>query len=535
MYKVLLVDDERIFLEFMEKIIDWTDYNCVICGKAIDGHRAVEIIREQKPDIVFLDINMSRMSGLEVCEEIRELSFSPRIVIVTAHDEFQFAYKAIKLKVFDYLLKPFDEKELTATLEKCIHDIQKEEEFRKLQKHEDARRVEMYFKNAIELKAVNSTECPIDILPGARFIVAMIKYDVRNCKLPNEIKEIFIGMNDSYNIKSYPIDIYFGMLVVIHVIDDKRIQTGTIKQWYQDMFDKYGILECECISLGNFVNSIYELAESYHQAIISMENRTKFTDFIVSYDSIEKFNLLPTVYTDNDINMLIRCFEAGEYNKVDMIIKKIFGLFDNQLMSFQYILSVYNCLVIRIYSYFKHNYDINDLTNYLNTQSDLLQELNTCSNTQQVFEIIKNYIYEVFGDCIDYKNVTKKDVLVTKIDQYLEQHYMEPGLSVEQIAAELFYENSYLRRVYKIQTGKTIMQRLEDIRMNKAKQLLKDTQYKISEIADKVGFSDQFYFSKRFKLYCNLTPSQYRMMMYSSNYDFKKESHHEKYLVKIKN
>lgn len=101
------------------------------------------LIREKHPDIVFMDINMSRMNGLEACEAIKGSDAETRVIIMTAYDEFSFAHQAIKLNVFDYLLKPFDKEELKEALEKCIKDI---EESRK-NKH---LRQEMLLRDAVE-------------------------------------------------------------------------------------------------------------------------------------------------------------------------------------------------------------------------------------------------------------------------------------------------------------------------------------------------------------------------------------------------
>lgn len=142
-YKVLLVDDENIYLQYLSRIIDWEELQCGICGFAKDGEEALALIREKHPDIVFMDINMSRMNGLEACEAIKGSDAETRVIIMTAYDEFSFAHQAIKLNVFDYLLKPFDKEELKEALEKCIKDI---EESRK-NKH---LRQEMLLRDAVE-------------------------------------------------------------------------------------------------------------------------------------------------------------------------------------------------------------------------------------------------------------------------------------------------------------------------------------------------------------------------------------------------
>ncbi len=125
-YKVLLVDDEQIYLQYLQSMIEWEALGCRICGCAKNGQEAIRLVEEEAPDIVFMDINMSQMNGLEACEVLRERNSSARVIIMTAYNEFSFAHRAIKLNVFDYLLKPFDEEELTKALQNCMQEIEKE-------------------------------------------------------------------------------------------------------------------------------------------------------------------------------------------------------------------------------------------------------------------------------------------------------------------------------------------------------------------------------------------------------------------------
>jgi two-component system response regulator YesN len=251
MYDVLLVDDEEIFLQFMEQAIDWEQYGCRICACREEGEGALEYITANRPDIVFIDISIPRLTGLEVCERVRALDITSKLVITTAHDEFSFAYKAIKLDIDEYLLKPFSEKELETTLLKMLSQLH---------------------------------------TPGAA--------------------------------------------------------------------------------------------------------------------------------------------EAGEAGPE-----------------------------------------------------------------------------ATAGSRVKYG---KDREIIARIDACLFAHYHEPGLTVENIADRLQYESSYLRRVYKRNTGMTISQKLDVIRVRKAKELLATNKYLNREIALAVGFSDQYYFSKRFKQLCGSNPSAYR-------------------------
>lgn len=123
MYQVLLADDESIFLEFMQNIINWAELDCRICSCAANGRTALDCILSQRPDIAFIDISMPLLNGIEVCQAVREKEIPVKLIIMTGHDEFSFAYQAIKLGIDDYLLKPFSKEELSEALQKVIRSL----------------------------------------------------------------------------------------------------------------------------------------------------------------------------------------------------------------------------------------------------------------------------------------------------------------------------------------------------------------------------------------------------------------------------
>lgn len=376
-YQVLLVDDELIYLQYLQKMIDWEILGCEICGCAQNGEEAIRMVEDRKPDIVFMDINMSQMDGLEACAALREKKCGAKVIIMTAFNEFSFAHRAIKLNVFDYLLKPFDEEEF------------------------------------------------------------------------------------------------------------------------------------EWIAVGNVVDGIENLQKTYQDAQMVRENRVKLVGPVNCFEDVQQLHSEITLMNTSDVNLLIKAFEMKEYDKVDQMIEKMFALSKNQMFSFQYVIATYYSLVTGIYGYYHYNEE-NNLTDMIGTQANLVSEIGMCSTTQQMLDIVRNYVYEAFSDCMNVRVGSKKEILVAKIEQYLHQHYAEKSLSVNRIAEHLYFENSYIRRVFKMQTGKTIIQRLEEIRIEKARELLAEGTYKNSEVAELTGYCDQYYFSKRFKLFCGCSPSEYQ-------------------------
>ena len=507
-YKVLLVDDEQIYLQYMQKMIDWELLECHICGCAHNGIEALEMAEEMAPDIILMDINMSHMDGLAACSRLRDRKCETKVIIMTAFDEFSFAHQAIKLNVSDYLLKPFDGEELSRSLEKCISEIKKEQELEK-------NRQEEMLKEILD-SGIEGHGHIKKMLSGCNYTAVLLPKQKES--LLGE-KEKFRRLLDQYfapySIKSFFLGNQKESRIVIHTTEDKDVTISRIKDQYNKMLAEHSEENIEWVAIGTIVNGMEKLSETYRNARLVQENRVKLSAPVNSFEDVEKLNSQITTLTQDEVDVLIKAFEMKRYDKVDKSIEKIFALSQNQMFSFQFIIATYYSLITEIYSYFNYNGQ-GELLNVLGTQTSLIEEIAACSTKDQMLDIVKNYVYEAFSACMGVPAGNKKEVLTSKIEKYLQQHYCEQSLSVRQIADQLYFENSYIRRVFRMQTGKTIIQRLEEIRIEKAKEMLKEGIYKNSEIAEKTGYCDQQYFSKRFKIVCGYTPSQYQKKMEES-------------------
>lgn len=132
LYKIMLVDDEEEVRKSIINKIDWADAGFEVIGDAENGKDALEKIEQNEPDVVLTDIKMPYMDGLTMAETIRQLYPSVKIVIFSGFDEFEYAKKAIKLNVIEYILKPVNVEELTAILKKIKKNLDEEIEQKRL-------------------------------------------------------------------------------------------------------------------------------------------------------------------------------------------------------------------------------------------------------------------------------------------------------------------------------------------------------------------------------------------------------------------
>lgn len=126
MYKVMLVDDEKLILQGLLNIIEWDKLDLEVIHLAEDGMEALEKFKDNPVDIIVTDINMPRLTGLELLKEIKALDSNVKFIILSGYDEFSYARTAIKLGVENYILKPIDEEELESSLKKLKKKIEEE-------------------------------------------------------------------------------------------------------------------------------------------------------------------------------------------------------------------------------------------------------------------------------------------------------------------------------------------------------------------------------------------------------------------------
>ncbi|AIQ11794.1 response regulator [Paenibacillus durus] len=128
MYKVMIADDEPLFRYYMRSKLDWSGQGFTICCEAANGREALEEAKRYVPDLALIDISMPYMNGLELAEKLKVNVPGLLIVFVTGHNEFEYAQKALRLGVHDYLLKPFDQREFVSMMEKVRATLRLREE-----------------------------------------------------------------------------------------------------------------------------------------------------------------------------------------------------------------------------------------------------------------------------------------------------------------------------------------------------------------------------------------------------------------------
>ncbi|MPQ32903.1 response regulator [Clostridium estertheticum] len=397
MYKLLIADDEPRIRKGLRNTLNWNEFNIEVVGEAEDGEIALNQTEKLKPDIIFLDICMPFLNGLELIRKLNEKDQNCIIIIITGYDEFEYMHEALKLKTFDYLLKPVPKEVLIDTVNKAIQEIRKNEE-KKVYLDWADRRLDENF----------------DMLKQA-FLNNWLNGSYEYAEILNELK--FFKYNFDADIE----------VVVIKVIERLNHEVYS-KNWDRELL--------------NFalINVTLELMSKVKPEI---------------------------TYTDEDNNIVI--------------ISNVMNAYDW--------LNIANEIENKIYYYLhftviiEHKRSLSGISGVKNTYNEIIASIDKIAT---------------------YKPIV---LLATR---YIDTNYNVNDLNLGDVADKFNLSSSYLSKLLKKEAGLSFIDYLTKYRINKSICMMDDPKYKIYEIAQAVGYSNQHYFCKAFKKVMGFAPTEYR-------------------------
>lgn len=524
MIKVIIVDDEKRILKLIEKLIQWEKLGLQIVGKANDGIEAIDLIKEKKPNIVITDIRMPGYDGLEMIERARNIDENLQFIIISGYEQFEYAKKAIEFGVKDYLLKPINKEKLIKTLINVKKHIKKNIDIEIIKK--DVNLIRVSFLNNVLFKneGLNNT----------------------NIYKINE-KYHFSFIEKYFNVVLFKIDYNTKLYSDITVMNTKIV--NIIKENL-----KLGVNECEIITNKNNIylilnyklkqlENIEILIQQVHQKIIEYIIGIKNFQVTIAYGSqVEKINDLNISF--NSSNSLIedrilygknRIYKYNEVLPIKKEVEDIFYIFFKRFIKYVEMLDYAKIE----YSFMKFKQDISNMPLRGINLKDFFQELfkayylvlknnkfknnNLNKEHKEIKSIIDNSdsIDGLFSDSLQYllediNSITKKSfqnnmIEIIKAKEFIEKNYME-NIKLEDVGNYIGFNPSYFSSVFKKETGTSFVEYLSMVRVEKAKELLKESDLKIQDISSMIGYNDSKYFTKTFIKYSGLKPNEYRKL-----------------------
>ena len=530
MLKVFLVEDEFVMREGIKNNIDWNSHGYEFCGEASDGELAFPMIQKLNPDIVITDIKMPFMDGLELSRLIKkELPFT-EIIILSGYEEFEYAKEAIKIGVSQYLTKPINGEELLREVDLLAEKISEKRKEREI-REKYVREMEENFlgerKNLFQYLVTGSKSMSelLEISDKLNIDLSAIWYRVALVKIQsmNHARDEYSNSLVQIEQKLKAIDADRGLLVFDRNLEgqalifkaDTREELEKIQNDYlgkmRDLLGDYTQIRY-FVGIGMPVNRLSELPSSFEQASHAFAHRYLVKESCIwNYEEMEQniyhdeeFNISNVNPKQLDRSKLREFLKFGDREEVIYFVEEYFkDLGPNAMKSNMFrqyiILDAYFCVV--------------DFLDSLQLQKDELEPLDITSGILQSEETAIKYVIRIIEKALELREKTASNRyggIVDEVKKYIDKNYADEDLSLNVLASHVNFSPNHLSMVFSQQTGKTFIKYLTDFRMSKAKELLRCTGKRSSEISLEVGYKDPHYFSYLFKKTQGMTPTQYR-------------------------
>ena len=531
MLKVFLVEDEVIMREGIRQNINWEEEGFEFAGEASDGELAYPLIQKCKPDILITDIQMPFMDGLELSRLVKQEMPKIKIIILTGYDEFEYAREGIDIGITEYLLKPIASAKLLEAVKKVGELVRSERECQAAfdqDRRESLQIARQKFFQGLVLGGKQASvllnegkEIGLDLVAN-RYNILLFRISVAGDK--EEYLEKYNKAGSELKEKITPlIEIFMvelGMEGWAFILMEKGEKTlEEVQKEFMDTLQSI-LKECEGVKyfggLGKPVERLSELNQCYEEAGHAFACRYFREDnqIIQSGDLLEQagtkeepdFSTLEVGKLDRRVAE--RFLKTGLKSEVAQFVDEYFSGFgeknmDSRLFRQYVVMDMYFAAVTLLEGI---GYSAGDLVERCgNIQNMMVGFSSVDSNKEYLKKIL-----EVTIDLRDGVPQKKYHSLLEEAKSYIRQHFEEGDISLNSVAASVNLSPNHFSSIFSQEAGQTFIEYLTSVRMERAKELLRTTAMKSSEIAYAVGYKDAHYFSSLFKKTQECTPGEFR-------------------------
>lgn len=542
MLKIFLAEDEVVVRETIKRMIPWEELGFELVGEAADGEMALPLLIRQQPDLLITDIKMPFMDGLTLARLAKKEIPGLKVVILSGYDDFNYAKQAIGIGVEDYLLKPITKNAL----------IERLSEIRSRYEHEKTQK-EYYEKFQREMQAYekNSSRDFIEALVGGS--MDMMEVYKRAEKLGLDIvaeaynvliftmncDEDFSGQRDEYSsweaeslelLENFFAGHSSAMLFRSNIFSYGVLLKGqreTIEENTRACVDEIRkILSRQdgrrewFLAVGQSVDRLSQIQKSYHTASRAFSQRYLYDENILYYDEMETMEH-PGGQAETEDNAYLQKVDVNALNPA--ILQKFLsnGLqeeTENFVKDYFYAIGQepMESLVFRNYVILNVRFSVISFIKGLGCDTNEMESADTeevLAESGKNMESAIAYAKKMISQAIEIRDQNSgnknRSILKTAVD-FIDSHYMDEEISLNTVANVANVSSNHFSALFSQNMGQTFIEYLTTLRMNKAKELLRCTGMRSSEIAGEIGYKDAHYFSYLFKKTQGMTPSDYR-------------------------
>lgn len=485
MYKLMIVDDEKYIRKSIRNRIDWEKYGLSVEAEAGNGEEALRLLEEVRPEVVLVDIRMPVMDGLAFISEAKKRLPQTCYIIMSAYSDFAYAKKAIQLGVEEYILKPVDEDEISKVLKNIIHNLN-QVHLTKQMTHLESREQ--------DVSLTSDKIAAVAFWDGAGMESAQ-KIDALIKNAPYIVKQkVDFYMLEDYSRENCYVYLLNGELLtndgIQSFLDGLQMGEDTIAAFSMVIAGRTprdAASRCiQALKKKLFVPNQRVLCESRQEEFCEKERKKALRE---------------------RISVVYRFLVNKEYEKS---AQEYMGIIDQVVRSESSVEMIEEFISESLVMLNHFPGEKNDSTDFeilfhkLKSRDYLLDYKNAGE--------LKNDLRNMLNYSANHSDSTNKRDVIGAIKDYIQENY-SGDLTATHIANKFYVNTGYLSTLFRDKTGIKLVTYIEGIRMEKAKEFLKNSAWTITEIALETGYSDANYFSKVFKKYTGMSPRQYRELV----------------------
>lgn len=519
----MLLDDEEFVLKGIQRVYDLPSYGFEVVGAFSNPLKALEQLEELKPDLVITDVKMPAMDGLEFADEAKKRNPGVEVVILSGYDDFSYAQAAVRLGVSDYLLKPIKKDDFIAMLRHMYSRIEekqsREKSYQVLQKLLKDNWVELKNRYYLELTESDNRDeelyevlCDQGQIDFREDVFLLIKMDTDSLSIAGDFmseiarltQEAEMLLADYGEVLDFFSDesLYF----VLYRLDEER---------YEEVCDTISALvetrRAEGIDFPLGFSYIHHGQEELFQARNDCVRRMFMKEANIDESSEanpvkrQELNLtIPYVEIEN----LFQAISMNDPEGIETSVNRIYVFPRRNLpvLLRDYVSSISFLILLRIFQ-MQNKYDARG--EIVSTQMlDLKYLQREYPSMEEQKALIRRLALELNQLVAGQKDAVPSRMVQTALE-YINEHFSE-NISLQEVADNINISKNYLCDIFKKEIGVTFINYVTNLRIEKAKDYLKNSDMKMYEVSAAVGYNDYAYFSQIFKKNTGVTLSAYR-------------------------
>lgn len=529
MLKVLIADDEKKVCRLIQMLCDWKKLDMELVGTAYNGIQAMEMVEQYRPDILITDICMPGCDGIEVIKHARDKGIFLEVLIISGYTDFKYAQSAIRYGVVDYLLKPIKQQELEETLLKlgarCRQERARLDASHQLLQYMESdqlrRRCGIFFdlllpastREIPELEVLNERYC-YHFIPGL-FRILVLKLDSTTGRnVGQAIQTVSAGMEEK--LRAFLEECCQEMEICqdgdtsFIICNYSKESSHQFRQAVRNAVDQILMKRFQLgeivfsLGMGKAVSDCSQLGVSLDGALAAVRERL--------LEGCDRLLEPPDVPYQKDYSELIAGFNHNCAKALELMDEKMaLSCVDQLKESLLAEKSITGSDLLKVVS----SVGIHAMTNGLKNDhrgeiSGFHKECEECYQVDQLFRLLGERLCGMIESSRqEHQEEERRPVRLAK--QYLMNHYTE-AITLELVAAQVGFSSSYFSSVFKKEAGIGFADYLTQLRMEKAKDLLKNSKTNIKDICVEVGYSDLKHFTATFRKYTGLKPGEFRKL-----------------------